>query len=382
MKKKRFYKNVKRNVKWTEEEKGYPIDFADKYASQEGIYSDKFDYMRPKVKKKRKNKARARVFIKRLGIAALCLLIVGIGYTGMDVFMLRNGMVELDEAVDSGSGSVINEVQLSLSCYYADSISMDNSVMLESVSNKLADGGYNSVAIDLKRADGTIGYESSLATVNAYSAMAYTASDLYDSVLTLNEQNILTVGIIYCYLDNLLPNHDSAAALLDDDGGLYEDSDGNTYLDPNSQTAYEYIKSIISEAAEMGVSVFVLCATDIPDEDVTGDGFEALAAQLYEDIGTDIKLLEGIEIEISDELAASAGEDDDTSEGTSGTGSSNTAGEDEEADAEDAASEILELFDTETDNSKIYIVSFTENEEQIKTILEEGGIESFILDAA
>ena len=67
MKKKRFYKNVKRNTKWTEEEKGYPIDFADKYASDEGIYSDKFDYMRPKIKKKRKHKAQARTLLKRLG---------------------------------------------------------------------------------------------------------------------------------------------------------------------------------------------------------------------------------------------------------------------------------------------------------------------------
>ena len=68
MKKKRFYKNVKRNVKWTEEEKGYPIDFADKYVSDEGIYSDKFDYMRPKIKKKRKHKAQARTLFMRIFI--------------------------------------------------------------------------------------------------------------------------------------------------------------------------------------------------------------------------------------------------------------------------------------------------------------------------
>ena len=54
MKKKRFYKNVKRNQQWTQSEAGREIDFADKYMSGEGIYSDKFDYMRPKVKKKRK----------------------------------------------------------------------------------------------------------------------------------------------------------------------------------------------------------------------------------------------------------------------------------------------------------------------------------------
>ena len=206
MKKKRFYKNVKRNVKWTEEEKGYPIDFADKYVSDEGIYSDKFDYMRPKIKKKRKHKAQARTLFKRLGIAVLCLLIVGIGYTGMDVFMLRNGMPKMDAAVSAGEDSVINEVRLDLSCAYEDSISMDGSVMLESVCTRLTDGAYNSVAIDLKRADGTIGYKSSLATVDAYSATAFEASDLHGSVTALSEQDILTVGVVYCYLDNLLPS--------------------------------------------------------------------------------------------------------------------------------------------------------------------------------
>ena len=101
MKRKRFYKNVKRNTKWTEEEKGYPIDFADKYASDEGIYSDKFDYMRPKIKKKRKHKAKARTLLKRLGIAVLCFAIICVGYTCMDVFMLRNGMPEMSAATNT-----------------------------------------------------------------------------------------------------------------------------------------------------------------------------------------------------------------------------------------------------------------------------------------
>lgn len=382
MKKKRFYKNVKRNVKWTEEEKGYPIDFADKYVSDEGIYSDKFDYMRPKIKKKRKHKAQARTLFKRLGIAVLCLLIVGIGYTGMDVFMLRNGMPKMDAAVSAGEDSVINEVRLDLNCAYEDSISMDGSVMLESVCTRLTDGAYNSVAIDLKRADGTIGYKSSLATVDAYSATAFEASDLHGSVTALSEQDILTVGVVYCYLDNLLPRQDRSVALLNNNGVPYEDSRGNTYLNPASQTVYKYIKDIIAEAAEMGVSVFVLRATDVPADGVTGDGFDSLAARLYEDIGTDMKLLEGIDVEISDQLARSAGTDESTSdENAVDPANSETDGESEESTAADANSAILALFDAKTDNSKIYIVSVSENEAQIKNILEEGGIESFILDA-
>lgn len=384
MKKKRFYKNVKRNTKWTEEEKGYPIDFADKYASEEGIYSDKFDYMRPKTKKKRKHKAKARTLLKRLGIAVLCFAIIGVGYTGMDVFMLRNGMPEMSAATNTTDENAINTVKMNLHCAYEDSISMDGSVILDSVIKNLSNGAYNSVAIDIKRDDGTIGYRSALATVDAYSAMAFTASDLRRSTSMLSEQDILTVGVVYCYLDNLVPRQERSVAVLDENGIPYEDSRGNTYLNPNSETVYKYIKDIISEAAEMGVTVFVLRATDIPDSAGTGfaDGFDKLATRLYEDIGTNIKLLEGIDVDIDDSLvkAVTNPDGEDAEEETTESESSEDTTE-ETTTLAPAKERILSLFDEDLGADKIYIVKTSDTTGEIKKILEEGGIESFILDA-
>ena len=46
MKKKRFYNNKKRNIKWTEKQTGRKISFADKYI-EAGSGSDKFDAKRP-----------------------------------------------------------------------------------------------------------------------------------------------------------------------------------------------------------------------------------------------------------------------------------------------------------------------------------------------
>lgn len=388
MKKKRFYKNVKRNTKWTEEEKGYPIDFADKYASDEGIYSDKFDYMRPKIKKKRKHKAKARTLLKRLGIAVLCLAIIGVGYTGMDVFMLRNGMPEMSAATNTGGETSINTVKMNLHCAYEDSISMDGSVILDSVIKNLSDGAYNSVAIDIKRDDGTIGYRSALATVDAYSAMAFTASDLRRSTSILSEQDILTVGIVYCYLDNLVPRQERSVAVLDSNGIPYEDSHGNTYLNPSSETVYKYIKDIISEAADMGVTVFVLRATDIPDNAGTGfaDGFDRLASRLYEDIGTNIKLLEGIDVDIDDSLVQAVtnpggenAEEETTEETTDSENGEDTT--EETTTLAPAEERILSLFDEDLGADRIYIVNANDTTGEIKKILEEGGIESFILNA-
>ena len=53
MKKKRFYNNKKRNIKWTEKQTGRKISFADKYI-EAGSGSHKFDAKRPKQKKKTK----------------------------------------------------------------------------------------------------------------------------------------------------------------------------------------------------------------------------------------------------------------------------------------------------------------------------------------
>lgn len=388
MKKKRFYKNVKRNTKWTEEEKGYPIDFADKYASDEGIYSDKFDYMRPKIKKKRKHKAKARTLLKRLGISVLCFAIICVGYTCMDVFMLRNGMPEMSAATNTEDQNAINTVKMNLHCAYEDSISMDGSVILDSVVENITAGAYNSVAIDIKRNDGTIGYRSALATVDAYSAMAFTASDLRESTARLTEQDILTVGIVYCYLDNLVPRQERSVAVLDSNGIPYEDSHGNTYLNPNSETVYKYIKDIISEASEMGVTVFVLRGTDIPDSAGTGfaDGFDRLASRLYEDIGTNIKLLEGVDVDIDDSLVKAVTDPDNENEEEETTESENSGDSGEESTQETttlapAKERILSLFDEDLGTDKIYIVNADDSTGEIKKILEEGGIESFILQA-
>lgn len=375
MKKKRFYKNVKRNLKWTEEEKGYPIDFADKYLSDEGVYTDKFDYMRPKVKKKRKHKARARTFLKQAGITLLCLLIIGVGYTAMDVFMMRNGMPVRYSDIEPDTQSSINEMKLDLQCAFEESISMDGSVILDSVITELTQGAYNSVMFDIKREDGTIGYQSALATVDTYSAVSLAASDLKTSAQKLNEQDILAVGRVYCYLDNLVPARDRSAALLDSNGLPYTDSQGNTYLNPNSETVYKYIKDIIAEAADMGVTVFVLEGTDIPESAGEGyaDGFETLAARLYEDIGTDIKLLEAVHINADDALRSSVQE-----ETTAGEEAQEKEEETAQA-AENITAAVAELFSEELSTDRVYYVTTSLDIGEVKTILEESGIESFIL---
>ncbi len=347
MKRKRFYKNVKRNRKWTESAKGRHIDFADKYADG-GLYTDKFDYMRPKKSSRSRQiygSQRLRKALRIIPILLLCLAVLNAGYAIMGVYINRHAMPKLSQ---SGSQQgAFNTISLQIKSRRAESLSLDGSVMLENVINDARGNGRNSVSFDIKRSDGTLGYTSSLANADAYGAVASPAANLGDSISELTRQEILPVGIVWCYADNIAPRQNTDLALKNADGSVYEDKDGGTYLNPDTPESYGYIKDIIAEASAAGVKVFALCATELPDDisDAYNDGFDTLAERLYKDIGTDIKLLEAVEISLDGEDAESL-------------------------------SEIIPEYEEE--NTVYYIVS-SADESDIKEKLEDGGISSYIL---
>ena len=112
MKKKRFYNNVERDTKWTEEEKGRPIDFADKYVYN-GDYFDKYDYLRPKKKEKKKiSKDAVKKNLKRLGAVLIAFVIIGVGYTAMDIYMIRTGIPPMQEAREENTQADLSNMEI------------------------------------------------------------------------------------------------------------------------------------------------------------------------------------------------------------------------------------------------------------------------------
>ncbi|MGN1421606.1 MAG: putative glycoside hydrolase [Eubacterium sp.] len=295
MRKKRFYNNKKRNTKWTEPVKGRKIDFADKYIDA-GTGSDKFDSKRPKKKKKKITAEKTGKLFKNLIAVLLCFCVVSVGYTIMDLYMERNAMPENQN--NSQAESNIGNLSLNIKSRVVPSLSLDGGVMLDAVIADTQNQGYSSVTFDLKRNDGTIGYESKLATIDAYGAISSASTDLEGSVAKLLESDLLPIARISCYKDNIAPVADLTAAVTSG-ASLYKDSEGNTYLNPDSQTTYNYIKGIIEEAKGMGITVFVLDNTELP-RDVSSnykDGFANLTKQLYADFGDEIKLLMAVDID-------------------------------------------------------------------------------------
>lgn len=352
MKKKRFYKNAKRNQVWTEEEKGRKIDFSDKYIYSE-TYSDKYDYLRPKpARKKYFNKHRVSKFFKRLGAAVLAFAIVSFGYMCMDVYMQRHAMPAEKPEEDIASEAPLNEIALDLQAEYVSNVSFDGGAMLDSVITELEAGGYDSAAVDIKRAEGTIGYRSALANVDTFGAVAFPANDLKGSAEKLAAEDIMAIGIVSCYLDNLVPAQSREMAVTRSNGTLYMDSRDNTYLNPDSELTYNYIKGIIGEAYDLGITVFVLSGTELPSElsGEYGDGFDKLSARLYKDLGTDIKFLKPVYASLKSA-----------------------------ADSEELDGEIAEKINTEPQSDSICYITTQSDKEIIKQKLEEQGAFSYIL---
>ncbi len=297
--KKQFYKNKKRNSHWTEEPKGHEIDFADKYI-YDGNYSDKYTETKRHAHEnavRKKNKRQKN--LKRILIIVLSLALISVGYTGMDIYITRHA-VPAQKAISNNSAQIsMSEVTLSLHAKMVDSKSLDGSVMLKSVITDTQQNGYNSIVFDAKRTDGTIGYSSTLASIDTYGAISNPSSATKESVKTLIENDILPVARISCYKDNVVPAQNSTMALMN--GDKFYTHDDSTYLDPNSVNAYTYIKDIIRELNTYGVTVFVLTECDLPD-DIDGnfnDGFGYLSKSLTNDLGDGIKFIEEVNVDIT-----------------------------------------------------------------------------------
>ena len=238
---------------------------------------------------------------------------------------------------------------------HAESVSLDNSVMLSSVIDETLKGGYTALTFDAKRSDGTVGYASSLALIETYGALSTPASKPKESIQELLDNGILPVARICCYKDSIVPSLNPDLAIRKD-GKIYKDDDGNTYLDPNNDSVYSYIKDIVTELSNYGVSVFILGGCELPKavSKDRADGFEIISKRLENDL-KNVKLLEEVDVKV--------------------TGYEPESGNVNAAGIKYNISKFPKLK-----KNQAYFITVTTDVKKTKTLIERAGINTFTID--
>lgn len=352
-----FYNGKDRNSSWTEEPKGRYIDFADKYVQGEG-QTNKYDENARNIRQKvLKQIERKKNFRRNVIAVLLAVVLLAAGYTMMDVYMIRHAEpAEMLIKNNGGADSSMSEITVNLASEKIESVSLDNSAMLDAVISQARKSGCNSIVFDAKRSDGTIGYQSLLAEVDTYDAMSEVGNDSAGSLKKLADNDILPVARISCYVDNVASVANASIAVTDNNG-VYRDKDGDSYLNPDSDEAYGYIRDIVRELNEFGVQVFILTGCDLPVgiSSSYNDGFDALSQRLSAEFDGKIKLLQEVSVELN-------GKDDK-----------------KEKISEALLEEEIKSLESISDN-QIYAVYSDAQHRDLYDLLSENGINNFILE--
>jgi hypothetical protein len=299
-KRKSFYDNKNRNSKWTEPEVGRPIDFAEKYEENEG-YVTGYDSRRALLNNEKQKRLLKQKRRRRFGAFLLAVAVFITGYVIMDVHIIRHTapLTRFEEQQKNGksSSALISE---SFKAASTEGAGLDAGVMLSSLIGDLKKEGFTGLSFEAKRPDGTLAYRAALEAAAVSDVVFSPSPNLKASVNELRAQDIVPIAVVSCYLDNRMPALSPEMALTQD-GKLYTDSQGNTYLSPDSEVAYAYIRDVIGELCASGLNVFVLKNCDLPEDVKSGhqDGFKALSKKLSADLKYDVRLLEEVDVSLA-----------------------------------------------------------------------------------
>lgn len=129
--------------------------------------------------------------------------------------------------------------------------------------------GINSVVVDLKRADGTIVYPTSVAAAKEINA-AQAAKDNFSEILSaLRDGGVKVIGVINCFNDPLMASEKSEMAVhYNNTDMLWLDNSrekgGKPWLNPYSQDACNYLTEIIKETVTLPVDRIILSGVQFP----------------------------------------------------------------------------------------------------------------------
>ncbi|MBQ8798933.1 MAG: putative glycoside hydrolase [Lachnospiraceae bacterium] len=110
----------------------------------------------------------------------------------------------------------------------------------------------NAVVVDIKDDYGNILFDAKHPIVDEMNAENVYIKDLPAFVAKLKEHDIYCIARIVCFKDQVATYKKPEIAVRNHDGSIYVDKEGEHWLNPYSEDAWEYIVEVAKEAAEAG----------------------------------------------------------------------------------------------------------------------------------
>lgn len=110
----------------------------------------------------------------------------------------------------------------------------------------------NAMVIDIKDDYGSILFDAQHPLVNELGSEVVYIKDLPAFVAKLKEHDIYCIARIVCFKDKVATYKNPEIAVRNHDGSIYVDKEGESWLNPYDENAWEYIVEIAKEAAEAG----------------------------------------------------------------------------------------------------------------------------------
>ncbi|MBR6537182.1 MAG: putative glycoside hydrolase [Lachnospiraceae bacterium] len=110
----------------------------------------------------------------------------------------------------------------------------------------------NAMVIDIKDDVGSILFDAQHPLVNEIGSETLYIRDLPAFVGKLKEHDIYCIARIVCFKDQVATMKNPELAVRNHDGSIYVDKEGERWLNPYSEKAWEYIVEVAKEAAEAG----------------------------------------------------------------------------------------------------------------------------------
>lgn len=130
--------------------------------------------------------------------------------------------------------------------------------------------GANTVVVDLKGADGSLGYQSQLELAAQAGANPENGEERNRAIETLNQGELYTVARICCFRDELLHTVDRSYNILTNSGYLWRDESDVCWVSPASEQVRAYLVGIAREAAELGFDEILLDYAGYPTQGQLG----------------------------------------------------------------------------------------------------------------